>query len=366
MGGRGSSSFRFAAGPASAPRSAASRASEATEPRRGVAARSSRGRRGDARERLGLRGGGAVPTAPQNDSATATSSRASLQAPVAGPPRRSSAATTSKAAVGVGPSAVSSHSPFEWQATSVTVADGGAASTWAGRGRFDAASTRAFRARAFRNERPRFERAPRDGRSSRISRNEWKPAESGAFEVGHVAPVSRADARGGGEGQAREVRQGAEDQRRRREARRPVDEDGDRRAHVPRLALARQRGGGQRLGAVREVGRAGPPEDELVVEAVHDDIPEDLPGRPRAPAVVRRDEVDGRVDDAREGPAAVEPLEERPRDLRGNQIFNPTSMFAYATVSTQGFLPCFENSTRAIDSSKSQPNRLRFDRDREF
>jgi hypothetical protein len=36
------------------------------------------------------------------------------------------------------------------------------------------------------------------------------------------------------------------------------------------------------------------------------------------------------------------------------------------TVSTRGFLPCFENSTRAIDSSKNQPNRLRFDRDREF
>ena len=48
------------------------------------------------------------------------------------------------------------------------------------------------------------------------------------------------------------------------------------------------------------------------------------------------------------------------------QIFNPTSMCAYATVSTQGFLLCFENSTRAIDSSKNQPNRLRFDRAREF
>ena len=51
---------------------------------------------------------------------------------------------------------------------------------------------------------------------------------------------------------------------------------------------------------------------------------------------------------------------------RGNQIFNPTSMCAYATVSTQGFRPCFENSTRAIDSSKDQPNRLRCDRAREF
>ncbi|KAH8049501.1 C1 peptidase-like protein [Aureococcus anophagefferens] len=41
------------------------------------------------------------------------------------------------------------------------------------------------------------------------------------------------------------------------------------------------------------------------------------------------------------------------RDLCGNQIFNPTSMCAYATVSTQGFLLCFENSMRAIDSSKN-------------
>ena len=49
----------------------------------------------------------------------------------------------------------------------------------------------------------------------------------------------------------------------------------------------------------------------------------------------------------------------------GNQIFNPTSICAYATVSTRGFLMCFENSTRAIDPSKNQPNRLRFDRDRE-
>jgi len=52
--------------------------------------------------------------------------------------------------------------------------------------------------------------------------------------------------------------------------------------------------------------------------------------------------------------------------LCGNQIFNPTSMCAYATVSTRGFLPCFENSTRAIDPSKNQPNRLRCDRAREF
>ena len=49
--------------------------------------------------------------------------------------------------------------------------------------------------------------------------------------------------------------------------------------------------------------------------------------------------------------------------LCGNQIFNPTSMCAYATVSMQAFR--FENSTRAIDPSKNQPNRLRCDRARE-
>ena len=43
-----------------------------------------------------------------------------------------------------------------------------------------------------------------------------------------------------------------------------------------------------------------------------------------------------------------------------------SSMCAHATVSTRGFLPCFENSMRAIDSSKHQPNRRRCDRDGEF
>ena len=47
--------------------------------------------------------------------------------------------------------------------------------------------------------------------------------------------------------------------------------------------------------------------------------------------------------------------------LCGIQIFNPTSM-----VSTQALRLCFENSTRAIDSSKNQANRLRCDRAREF
>ena len=54
------------------------------------------------------------------------------------------------------------------------------------------------------------------------------------------------------------------------------------------------------------------------------------------------------------------------RGLCGNQIFNPTSMCAYATVLMQALRLCFDNSTRALDSSKNQPNRLRFDRAREF
>ena len=52
--------------------------------------------------------------------------------------------------------------------------------------------------------------------------------------------------------------------------------------------------------------------------------------------------------------------------LCGTQIFNPTSMCALSNGSDQPLQPCFENSTRAIDSSKNQPNRLRFDRAREF
>ena len=52
--------------------------------------------------------------------------------------------------------------------------------------------------------------------------------------------------------------------------------------------------------------------------------------------------------------------------LCANQIFNPTSMYAYANVSTRARPPCFENSLRPIDSSKHQPNRRRCDRAREF
>ena len=52
--------------------------------------------------------------------------------------------------------------------------------------------------------------------------------------------------------------------------------------------------------------------------------------------------------------------------LCANQIFNPTSICAYSNVLTRSLPPCFENSLRAIDSSKNQPNRLRFDRAREF
>ena len=44
----------------------------------------------------------------------------------------------------------------------------------------------------------------------------------------------------------------------------------------------------------------------------------------------------------------------------------PTSMCAYSKSLTRKLSLCFENSTRAIDSSKNQPNRLRCDRAREF
>ena len=54
------------------------------------------------------------------------------------------------------------------------------------------------------------------------------------------------------------------------------------------------------------------------------------------------------------------------RDQLGrNQIFNPTSMWAYSNSSTLALRLCFENSMRAIDPSKNQPNRRRFDRARE-
>jgi len=52
-------------------------------------------------------------------------------------------------------------------------------------------------------------------------------------------------------------------------------------------------------------------------------------------------------------------------ELCGTQIFNPTSMCA-SIVSTQALPLCFETSQRAIDSSKNQPNRLRFGRARAF
>ena len=53
-------------------------------------------------------------------------------------------------------------------------------------------------------------------------------------------------------------------------------------------------------------------------------------------------------------------------ELCGNQIFNPTSMCAQSNGLDQSLQLRFENSTRAIDSSKNQPNRLRIGRDREF
>jgi hypothetical protein len=51
---------------------------------------------------------------------------------------------------------------------------------------------------------------------------------------------------------------------------------------------------------------------------------------------------------------------------RGTQIFNPSSMCAYSNALPRAHALCFENSTRAIASSKNQPNRLRCDRAREF
>ena len=47
----------------------------------------------------------------------------------------------------------------------------------------------------------------------------------------------------------------------------------------------------------------------------------------------------------------------RRRPPRGKQIFHPTSMCAHATVSMRALRLRFENSTRALDSSKNQPNR---------
>ena len=88
------------------------------------------------------------------------------------------------------------------------------------------------------------------------------------------------------------------------------------------------------------------------------------PRRPRAVVLVPTRELAAQVLQVAKSVAHV--CKASCRGLCGNQIFNPTSMYAYATVSTQGFLLCFENSTRAIDSSKNQPNRLRFGRAREF
>ena len=97
-----------------------------------------------------------------------------------------------------------------------------------------------------------------------------------------------------------------------------------------------------------------------------------LHGEPLAPPEPPRGEVLEVVDGDAEPPAkelrkaAGRELDSIRDLLCGIQIFNPTSMCAYATVSTQALRLCFENSTRAIDPSKNQPNRLRCDRAREF
>jgi len=75
------------------------------------------------------------------------------------------------------------------------------------------------------------------------------------------------------------------------------------------------------------------------------------------------------VEEAKEPDEASRKLSALTRQLEalqsrecGNHVFNSTSMCAYATVSMLSPQFCFENSTRVIDSSKNQPNRLRFDR----
>ena len=85
----------------------------------------------------------------------------------------------------------------------------------------------------------------------------------------------------------------------------------------------------------------------------------------------RREGAEAGADDAvLDGDAVAEVrLEERDvaeRRLRGTRIFKPTSMCASSNDSDQTLSLCFENSTRAIDPSKNQPNRLRFDGAREF
>jgi len=66
------------------------------------------------------------------------------------------------------------------------------------------------------------------------------------------------------------------------------------------------------------------------------------------------------------GPRRRRRRRRRPRvGPRGHQLFNPTSMCASSNGSRRTLWPCFENPMRAIDSSKHQPNRLRFDRARE-
>ena len=53
------------------------------------------------------------------------------------------------------------------------------------------------------------------------------------------------------------------------------------------------------------------------------------------------------------------------RDGRAEpEVFDPTSMWVYSNVSTQALSLCSEHSTRALDSSKSRPNRRRRDRAR--
>ena len=173
------------------------------------------------------------------------------------------------------------------------------------------------------------------------------------------AAVGRARPRRVGPGEARAELRFAEERRRRGPGRGPLHGRPRREPAVAALADPQQERaalgrGLARPARARRVDEAEPRGAELLVRldapaAAGADGPQEAQQvRARALRLDERREV---VDDAR---------------LCRNQIFNTTSMCAYATVSTQGFRLCFENLMIAIDSFKNQLNRLRFDRAREF
>ena len=74
----------------------------------------------------------------------------------------------------------------------------------------------------------------------------------------------------------------------------------------------------------------------------------------------------GRRPAPRSGEARRRVLAPPKNTASGNDIFDPTSMWACSTVVTRVLRPCFENSTRAIEWFNNQPIRLRRDRAREL